>query len=248
MSIEFACTHCGRLLRVPDAHARQQARCPNCQSVVDVPVATAAAATPPDTMPPDTMPPDTTPPDATPPEAGGGATVDLWYLRPANGETYGPVTHAELERWVAEGRVNALCHVRNAGHNQWQWASKVLRLPASNAVGGDGIGPEAYRPVAADMYAGNVYAPPTADTHRYVKPHRGVMILVFGILGWAVCPIFAPVAWSMGATDLAEMRMGRMDKSGYGMTQAGMIVGMVQCILFIVVIVMGLLFSVLAKL
>src|SRR5262245_43914396 len=54
-----------------------------------------------------------------------------------------------------------------------------------------------------------------------MKPHRGVMILVFGILSWCVCLIFGIVAWVMGNSDLREMREGRMDPSGESMTQAG---------------------------
>jgi hypothetical protein len=42
---------------------------------------------------------------------------------------------------------------------------------------------------------------------------------------------FAIVAWVMGAADLKEIRAGRMDPSGQGMTQAGMIIGMIWTIL-----------------
>ena len=41
------------------------------------------------------------------------------------------------------------------------------------------------------------------------------------------CPIFSLMAWVMGSHDLAEMRAGRMDRSGEGLTQAGQILGMV---------------------
>ena len=37
MSIEFNCSHCGQLLRVPDGRGGQRARCPQCQQVVDIP-------------------------------------------------------------------------------------------------------------------------------------------------------------------------------------------------------------------
>ena len=47
-----------------------------------------------------------------------------------------------------------------------------------------------------------------------MQPHRGVMILVLAILGFAVCPVLGPVAWYMGNQDLAEIRAGRMDREG----------------------------------
>jgi hypothetical protein len=61
---------------------------------------------------------------------------------------------------------------------------------------------------------------------RDVLPHRGGVILTFGILSLVICAIFGPIAWIMGNTDLAEMRAGRMDPEGEGMTQAGKICGM----------------------
>jgi DNA-directed RNA polymerase subunit RPC12/RpoP len=69
-----------------------------------------------------------------------------------------------------------------------------------------------------------------------LAPHRGVLILVFGILAWAVCIVFGPVAWFMGTADLKEMDAGRMDDEGRGLTQAGRIIGLVGCILQLVVI------------
>ena len=57
---------------------------------------------------------------------------------------------------------------------------------------------------------------------------------MLAILGWTVCQIFSPFAWSMGASDLREMRAGRMDNSGYGMTQAGVVLGIIGTILLIV--------------
>lgn len=60
-----------------------------------------------------------------------------------------------------------------------------------------------------------------------MKEHRGVQILVFGILSFVVCPFFGVAAWLMGDTDLREMAQGRMDPSGRDMTKAGRICGMV---------------------
>lgn len=37
MAIEFSCTHCQRQLRTPDGSGGQQARCPQCQTIVTVP-------------------------------------------------------------------------------------------------------------------------------------------------------------------------------------------------------------------
>ncbi len=76
---------------------------------------------------------------------------------------------------------------------------------------------------------------------RYVAPHRGVMILVFGIVGLVFCGIFAILAWIFGNADIAEMNAGRMDATGRGMTDAGRILGMIACIIWIVGVLIGFL-------
>jgi predicted Zn finger-like uncharacterized protein len=71
---------------------------------------------------------------------------------------------------------------------------------------------------------------------RYYQPHRGPMILTFGILSLIVLPIvFGPMAWVMGNNDLREMRAGRMDPEGRSSTEAGRICGMIATLLFGVV-------------
>jgi len=64
-----------------------------------------------------------------------------------------------------------------------------------------------------------------------LKPHRGGMLLAFGILGVLCCIVFGILAWVMGSGDLKEMEAGRMDPSGEGMTKAGKILGIVGCAL-----------------
>jgi len=64
-----------------------------------------------------------------------------------------------------------------------------------------------------------------------LAPHRGVLILVFGILSIVCCLIFGIVAWVMANKDLSEMAAGRMDPAGEGMTKAGKICGIVGIVL-----------------
>ena len=79
-------------------------------------------------------------------------------------------------------------------------------------------------------------------------PDRGALILTLGILGLVVCGILCIFAWAMGANDLREMRAGRMDSTGYGLTQAGMVLGIVGCVLMIVgVVIFFLLMAVAAS-
>ena len=60
-----------------------------------------------------------------------------------------------------------------------------------------------------------------------LKPHRGSLILILGILSIVVCGFLGPVAWIMGSSDLKEIRAGRMDAEGEGTTNAGRICGII---------------------
>ena len=64
------------------------------------------------------------------------------------------------------------------------------------------------------------------------EPHRGVLILVLGILGLVGCGIFTAIpAWIMGSGDLKRIDAGEMDPEGRQLTQIGKILGMVSVIL-----------------
>ena len=63
---------------------------------------------------------------------------------------------------------------------------------------------------------------------RRYEPHRGSTILVLGILGQVLCgPILGPIAWIMGQMDMNEIRSGRMNPEGEGLTNAGRICGII---------------------
>jgi hypothetical protein len=65
-----------------------------------------------------------------------------------------------------------------------------------------------------------------------MKPHRGTLILILGILSFVFCGIFSAIpAWIMGSNDLKEMDAGTMDPSGRSVTNAGRILGIVAVVL-----------------
>jgi hypothetical protein len=72
-----------------------------------------------------------------------------------------------------------------------------------------------------------------APPRRGGKPHRGVMILIFGILSLLCCPlVFGLMAIIMGNGDIKEMDAGRMDSDGRGLTKAGIIIGIIGIVLW----------------
>ena len=96
------------------------------------------------------------------------------------------------------------------------------------------------RPVAENPFAENPYTPPhqpqispaiSPGSSRHLQPHRGGAILALGIAGIACCVICGIIAWAMGSSDLKRMQAGTMDPSGRGLTQAGMILGIVATVI-----------------
>jgi hypothetical protein len=86
------------------------------------------------------------------------------------------------------------------------------------------------RPEAAgNPYASPLSVSPPAAAPR--QPHRGGMILTFGLLGLLCCFPLGIAAWIMGAADLKAIRAGVMDPSGESLTQAGMVIGIISVVL-----------------
>jgi hypothetical protein len=60
-----------------------------------------------------------------------------------------------------------------------------------------------------------------------MKPHRGTLILVLGILSLVICAPLGIFAWIMGGGDLKQMDAGGMDPNGRSLTSAGRICGII---------------------
>jgi len=230
MAIETKCPGCERTLRVGDENAGKQARCPMCNTIYVVPGG------------------DTTKP---PPSASG--TGDPWYMKTPEGQVFGPVNRAELERWLADGRISAECELRTRENQEWHPADEyfgVLSTSHQSATGQQtaAVAEPTARPTEQSPFrSGTPLTGGSATRGRFQVPHRGGMILAFGILGWVfTCPVFAVMAWVMGTSDLREMRSGRMDSSGMGLTQAGHMLGMIYTLLWLIVCIIAVFVMLLA--
>lgn len=210
MPIETICQGCARKLRVADEHAGKKARCPQCGLIYVVPGVAAARE-----------------PEVTTdgPTAPGEMSGDTWQVRTSDGRVYGPVPRKDLDEWFAEGRIPREALLLRQGDPRWRPAAEVY--------------PQLARVHAGLSERNNPFAESSGSRgtrtsgQPFLQPHRGGLILALAILGWVICPVFAPFAWSMGSSDLQAIRSGRMDPGGASLTQAGMVMGMVQTILLI---------------
>lgn len=138
MPIEIQCQNCQKKLKVADKFAGKKAKCPNCQGILEIPGAVAAAA--PVAAPTAKASPSSSQVGATAPKSASKSTStirsvpkhkDEWYLQTEDGEQYGPVTKAEMDSWLEEGRVDATCQLLCDGWEQWKWAEEVYPKLAS---------------------------------------------------------------------------------------------------------------------
>jgi hypothetical protein len=73
---------------------------------------------------------------------------------------------------------------------------------------------------------------------------NGTLILVFGILGFVVCPPFGLVAWSMGTTALRRLdEAGITESPERGLANAGRICGIISSFLWLGLLLLRLLAS-----
>ncbi|MDQ7014492.1 MAG: DUF4190 domain-containing protein [Planctomycetota bacterium] len=79
--------------------------------------------------------------------------------------------------------------------------------------------------------------PTTPQPQSFVVPHRGVLILVLGIISLTVCAPLGLAAWVMGNGDLKKMKAGVMDAEGKGLTTGGMICGIISSALLVLGVV-----------
>lgn len=77
-----------------------------------------------------------------------------------------------------------------------------------------------------------------------MKPHRGTLILILGILSLIICQPVGIAAWIMGNADLKQIAAGTMDPEGKSLTQIGKILGIIAVVLMVIGVVVGILVTV----
>jgi hypothetical protein len=149
-------------------------------------------------------------------------------MRTRDGAIYGPVNRQELDRWVAEGRVDDSCEFRTFPSGTWHTATKLYPHLAP--------GRSAAAPVPGQDPFADVLSPAArAEAKRgtYLAPHRGGFIVVLGVLSWVCqCPVFGIVAILAGAADMRAISAGQMDPAGRGLAQTGLILGLMHVVVW----------------
>jgi|688.fasta_scaffold01259_21 hypothetical protein len=223
MPIHTICTSCGKALSVADEHAGKRAKCPACGHIYTVPLASALVA---DQQPStgSNLAPASGQADWATLEPTS-ALPDQFWMQTADGQVFGPTDRNTLNRWFYEGRVGNNYKIRVGETENWMDAS--LFRPGTQA--------------ASQVHnSGNPYSVPGAATvagsagvglHQYPKKDKGVLVLVMGILSFAVCAVFGIVGIIMGRTALNEINSGQADPKDKTLATVGFWLSVVSLVL-----------------
>ena len=130
--------------------------------------------------------------------------MQKFYFKSNDGEEYGPISASDVREWQNQGRMNNESLVRYSNSRDWKPLSDFSELNSPT---------------------------PTQQGGQDFQPHRGSMILTFGIIGVACCFPFGIAAWVMGHSDIKSINSGVMDPSGRSMTNGGKICGIISVII-----------------
>lgn len=187
----------------------EQASAQTSPTATQQPVAATVAAvrkTPTQSAAPITVPPasPSPPPTASQPAPPADEPV-AWYVRPAAGGQFGPADDAQMQQWVAEGRVGADAHVWRTGWVDWRRATEATEhfsLPNAPSTGGSPLSnPSEYN--VGGVAAGDASAAasdPSIVTAKYkrkkLQSARGqqlaaillicLTIILAGVLIWVI--------------------------------------------------------------
>ena len=136
--------------------------------------------------------------------------MQKFYFKSNDGEEYGPISASDVREWQNQGRMNNESLVRYSNSRDWKPLSDFSELNSPTPT-----------PTPTPAQQGG----------QDFQPHRGSMILTFGIIGVACCFPFGIAAWVMGHSDIKSIDSGVMDPSGRSMTNGGKICGIISVII-----------------
>jgi len=163
-----------------------------------------------------------------------------YYFKASDGNEYGPITADEVVDWKKQGRMNSESLVRYEDSDEWLSLGNFSELASAPPPPPQAI---------------SIAAQPQ---HDYDEPHRGGLILGLGIGGLVLslmCCFTVPIpialfialpAWVLGSKDMRKLNAGEMDPTGKGMTQGGLICGIIGTIFALInllLLVAGILFG-----
>ncbi|MDP6795943.1 MAG: GYF domain-containing protein [Verrucomicrobiota bacterium] len=142
-----------------------------------------------------------------------------YFFKALDENEYGPFGEAEIRDLLQQGRMNQNSQMRAVDSEEWRPLNDYPELMAL-------LAPSSSVPPSSASSPS-----PSQAVATHFAPHRGALILTFGILSIVcTCFPFGIAAWIMGNNDMQQIESGMMDPSGKGITNAGKICGIIGTI------------------
>ena len=206
MAIEFECSGCSSTLRVPDEHSGKHARCPKCSTVNAIPINSLPTAAQP----------------IEEPYKATSTESDLFGSLDSNSKTNATPYENDPDK-------NEYSQFTQPGDEHSSSSITYGSSESSNFYSTEGYSPEGY---TTSSYSSG-YGPTS-----HLQPHRGGTILALGVLSLFCNFLLVPgiMAWTMGVSDLKQIRSGTMAPEGRGLATAGMIIGAIMTVVGICIV------------
>ncbi len=229
MPISIVCTHCQKKLKVADVAAGKKVRCPACTGVLAIPAAEEEFVEPEEFEEPEketAVSKTPQPPKKKPAWDKDDDDASETSGSPDDKEDYGFSEHEPSKK------------------------KKKRRYEDDDDDDKDDDEDEAPRRRRKKRRRNDDYADYREPRGRRGEPHRGVLILVLGIVALFGACLCAIIGWGLGAAvvsmannDLARMETGAMDRSGSALTTAGKACGIIAVGLGIINAILGIAFN-----
>ena len=230
MPIDSQCTGCGKTLRVNDEFVGRKARCPLCgnvyvaggvqtasePSIAETSYAPQSESTSsakqqnsdswsslPTEKPPLAQPIASNIETSVPQVLKPVATV-RYFVRTPNTMVYGPSDHESVLDWIAQGRLDDTCHIREETSEQWigmaawRFQTRKVQIPIA---------------ISSFQNANAFGSVPVSSIQSmgYPKAGNGNVVLVLGLVSWLLCPTGIG-SWVCGilAIYFATIELGKM--------------------------------------
>jgi hypothetical protein len=256
MPIDSICSGCGKMLRVADDFAGRKARCPICGVIYVVGDAgTQAAAVdsgnaettyvqPIDSnslqgMEPLASSESLSSPISSPIAPAPSRINDEFFVRTPNQSVYGPTDRQTVLDWIAQGRLDDSCHIRQSNSEQW------IGLPAwrfQSKQQDPFANPFSVGAVGSAQNESLQFKPAPNSLNQsagYARSGNGIVVLILGIGSWILCPTFlgalvcAIIAIALGLNELKRVRQGVSPASNRTPAMFGLWLGIINLVVLL---------------
>lgn len=160
-----------------------------------------------------------------------------YFVRTPNSMVYGPSSVETVNSWIAEGRLDDSCHIREEtsehwlGIPAWRFQSRRVQNPMSNPVGNMANNQFGAIPVSSIQSLG------------YSQSGNGGTVLILGLISWILCPTFlgalicAILAVIFAMAELKKIRNGQSPSKEKSIVIIGMLLAIANLVTWSLMII-----------